>query len=372
MENTVAVVRGTEKLAAFKEVIDLSKFDDALLAKHQESGKSKEEFSIIIKPNMMVYTNPEAFEPLVTDWELVEYLVDHIRAQGFTNIKVCEAQNDVGRMLKNHNVEFVAERIGYKPNGRYKVCDLTLESKTFHYLYLDKKGMIKRWKDKVGTSWKEADFRVTFAKCKTHEHDWMTLGLKNVYGCMPRADKVAKYHIKSEVFTVTARSLYNFPLHFSFIDAWVGSDGFQGYKICHPQDLKMFLAGPDAVAVDIETFKRAGVDPVKSKFIQEAAWQVSDGVYPEYKIVGDTTTQFSDICKWDNIDDKIVESIDILEEVYISWGIINLKAIAKVVDYNTFPPKNWFYRFLVWLSKKLYGFFKLFKWYRKFYEKKKK
>ncbi len=132
----------------------------------------------------------------------------------------------------------------------------------------------------------------------------------------------------------------------------------------------MFLAGPNAVAVDIETFKRAGVDPVKSKFIQHAAWQLSDGVYPDYKVVGDTSTRFQDLCKWDNIDDKIVESIDYLEEIYISWGIINLKAIAKVVDYDTFPPKNGFYRFLVWLSKKLYGFFKLFKWYRKFYEKK--
>jgi len=369
-ENIVGVIKGTDKLKSFDELLAITHFDETLMQAFEKSKKEKKDFKIIIKPNMMVFVNRNNFLAVVTEPELVEHLVDHIIQLGFTSIVVCEAQNDVGRMLKNHVVQFVSEQIGYKPNGRYKIADLTLESETFFYQYKDKNGNLKAWKDKVGKSWRDADFRITFAKCKTHEHDWMTLGLKNVYGCFPRADKVAKYHIKKEVFDITAWSVRNLPLHFSFIDGWIASDGFQGYKIAHPRDLKMLFGGKDAVAVDIEVFKRAGIDPTKPKFVTKTAEQINDGKLPSYSVAGDQNTMFKDICTWENIEDSVVKKIDVLEEVYIAWGFINLKAISQTVDYDIFPPKNPMTRVLVWLSKKLYWVFKLFKSYRKLYEHK--
>ncbi|NIM18033.1 MAG: DUF362 domain-containing protein [Candidatus Aminicenantes bacterium] len=369
MEKIVAAVRGTDKFSSFQELLKVSQFDDVLLAAFKNSGKEKGDFKIIIKPNMMVFVNPKDHTAIVTDKDLVESLVDHLINLGFNNIMVCEAQNDVGRMLKNHNVEFVAGQIGFEPKGRYKIVDLTLESVPYKYIYKDKKGNTRKWKHSVGRSWMEADFRITFPKCKTHEHDWMTLGVKNVYGCLPKPNKVAVYHIRYEVFDVTARSLLSFPVHFSFIDAWVGSDGFQGYKIANPQKLNMLFGGGDIVAVDMEIFKRAGLDPHKSIFLKKTVEQLYDGAYPTYTVKGDKDTKFSQLCDWKNIEDKIVQGIDVMEEVYIAWGFINLKAISTLVDYKMFPPKNFFYRLLVWLSKKLYGFFKLFKWYRKLYKR---
>lgn len=369
MKSIVGVVRGTDKLASFQELLKITRFDQILTERFEKSGKTKADFKIIIKPNMMVFVNPKDHTAVVTDKELVEHLVDHIIGLGFSHITVCEAQNDVGRMLKNHNVEFVSKQIGFDPRGRYKIADLTLESIKYKYEYLDKKGRLKKWKDRVGKSWMEADFRITLPKCKTHEHDWMTLGIKNVYGCLPRADKVAVYHIRYEVFEVTARSLRSFPVHFSLVDAWVGSDGFQGYKIAHPQPLNMLFGGADAVAVDMEIFKRADLDPYKAKFLTCAVAQTRGGEFPLYTVTGDETTKFKQLCDWKNIDDDIVKDIDVLEEVYIAWGFINLKAISTLVDYKLFPAKNCLYRLLVWLSKKLYGIFKLFKWYRKLYER---
>jgi uncharacterized protein (DUF362 family) len=371
MENTVSVVRGKDKFTSFKELIKLSKFDDVILQEFKNSKKKKSDFKIAIKPNMMVFVNPKSFKALVTDKDLVELLIDHIISLGFNDISICESRIDVGRMLKNHNVKFVAEHIGYKPDGKYKIADLTDESLRFKYVYKNSKGKTKKWKDRVGKTWKEADLRITFAKCKTHENDWMTLGVKNVYGCFPRDNKVCTYHIKYEVKDVTARSLYNFPVHFSFIDAWVGSDGFQGYKIEHPQELKMILGGNNLITVDMEVFKRAGLDPHKSQMLKQAVGQLYDGKYPEYKVEGDKNTLFSQLCDWQNISDKIVETIDIIEEVYISWAFINLKPAATTIDYKMFPPKSIFDRFAVWLMKKLYGIFKLFKFYRNLYKRKK-
>jgi uncharacterized protein (DUF362 family)/membrane protease YdiL (CAAX protease family) len=360
MENIVVVKRGDEKFSCFQELLEKSGFDQVLLQAYKDSRKKeKDYFRIAIKPNMMVFINPKAYKATVTDKELVEYLVDHIRRLGFNDISICEAQNDVGRMLKNHNVKFIARKIGYDPQGRYKIVDLTEESETFHYRYKDEDGRIKKWKDKVGKTWKEADFRITFAKCKTHEHDWMTLGVKNVYGCFPRADKVCRYHIRNEIFDVTARMMCNFPVHFSFVDAWVGSDGFQGYKIAHPQELKMLFGGADAVAVDMEIFKRAGLDPKKSKILGKSVEQLYDGVYPQYEVKGDEHTQFDQLVLWENICDDVVQSIDVLEEVYFAWAFINLEPAAKVIDYKMFPPRSIFHRFAVWGMKQLYSLFKL-------------
>ncbi len=117
MENTVGVFRGTEKLAAFQELLDLTDFDAILLQACADSQKTKDDLRTIIKPNMMVFVNPIDHEAVVTDKELVECLVDRIIELGFRDITVCEAQNDVGRMLKNHNVAFVASKIGYEPRG---------------------------------------------------------------------------------------------------------------------------------------------------------------------------------------------------------------------------------------------------------------
>jgi len=369
MENIVGVVRGTEKFSGFQELLTLTKFNDVLLQAYENSQKDKGGFRIVIKPNMMVFINPRAYKATVTDKDLVEYLIDHILNLGFSDISICEAQHDVGRMLKNHNVKFVAEQIGYEPKGKYKIIDLTLESFPFHYTYTDEKGKVKTWKDRVGKTWKEADFRITFAKCKTHEHDWMTLGVKNIYGCFPSTNKVNKYHIRNEVFDVTARSIRNFPVHFSFVDAWVGSDGFQGYKIAHPRELEMLFGGNNAVAVDMEIFKRAGLDPYKSKILSKSVDQLYDGEYPQYVVIGDESTLFSQLCPWENISDEIVEGIDVLEEVYISWAFVNLKPSLEVVDYDLFPPKNILFRFLVWCSKQLYSLFKLVRFCNKLYRR---
>jgi membrane protease YdiL (CAAX protease family)/uncharacterized protein (DUF362 family) len=372
MQNIVGIVRGEDKISSFKDLIAATDFDAVLHRANEESGKEKSDFKIVIKPNMMVFISREKHEALVTDKDLVENLIDHIRRLGFSNICVCEAQNDVGRMLKNHNVAFVADQIGYKPDGRYKIVDLTNQSVPFKYVYKDKKGKTKEWKDTVGTTWRDADFRITFAKCKTHEHDWMTLGVKNIYGCFPNPNKVCRYHIKNEVPDVTARALHNFPVHFSFVDGWIGSDGFQGYKIANPQDLKMLFGGNNPVAVDMEIFKRAGLNPAKSMILAAAVDQLYDGSYPSYIVKGDRETRFDQLCPWENVSDDTVSAIDILEEIYIAWGIINLKPVGVVIDDDLFPPKNLLYRISIWFMKKLYAIFKLIPWYRNLYKRKKK
>lgn len=369
MDPIVGVLKGKDKHAALDGLFDLTGFDQTLTDAWSGAGKSKQDFQIVIKPNMMVFVSHEKKDALVTDPELVEHLVDRILCLGFTNIALCEARHDVGSLFKNHNVRFVSEQIGYHPGGRYRIADLTEEKESFSYAYVDGKGRNKHWKDTVGRTWRDADFRISFAKCKTHEHDYMTLSVKNIYGCFPNPSKVLRYHIKYEVEDVTARSLRNFPVHFAFVDAWIASDGFQGYKIGHRQPLHMLFGGPDPVTVDMEIFTRAGVDWRKSQILDRCIRQAREGSPPVYRVAGDRRTRFSDLTDWQNITDETVQDIDIFEEVYLAWGIINMKPAAKHFDYTLFPPKNIFSRIVVWITRRLYALLSttslVKKWYRR-------
>jgi uncharacterized protein (DUF362 family) len=366
METIVGVTSGTDKIACFRELLEITNFDAILSTAWEVSKKAKSDYSVVIKPNMMVFINPVGHTATVTDKDLVEYLIDHILALGFSNISICEAQHDVSGMLKNHNAMFVAEQIGYRPNGRYKVADLTLEPVKYNYAYKDRKGNLTFCNDTVGYTWMNADFRISFAKCKTHKHDWMTLSVKNIYGCYPTRNKVKKYHIKSEVWDATALSFRNFPVHFAFVDAWIASDRLQGFKIAHPQDLKMLFGGENAIAVDTEIFKRAGLDPLKSRILNRTVIQAYNGVYPIYRVTGNTSTYFNDLCNWENVTQIDIDRINKIEESLINWGLMNLGS-SKEVDANLFPPKNKFYRFVMWLTKKLFSLAVKFNLYRKIY-----
>ncbi|NQT26419.1 CPBP family intramembrane metalloprotease [candidate division KSB1 bacterium] len=153
------------------------------------------------------------------------------------------------------------------------------------------------------------------------------------------------------------------------MDAWIASDGFQGYKIGHSQPLQMLFGGPDAIAVDMEIFKRAGVDWQKSQILDRCIKQVHDGSAPGYRVMGDVNTKFADLTDWQNIKDETVRDIDIFEEVYVAWGIINMTPVVKHFDYTLFPPKNMIYKFGVWFTKKMYAVLKatslIKKWYRR-------
>jgi len=366
METIVGVTRGTDKFESFKELLNITKFDENIKNAFKASNKEKNNFKVVIKPNMMVFVRQEGHTATVTDKDLVEYLIDHLISNGFTNISVCEAQHDVGQLLKNHNVQFISRQIGYNPDGRYKIVDLTLEEKSYKYIFKNRQGKIRKWKDTVGVTWRDADYRISFAKCKTHEHDWMTLSVKNIYGCFPSTRKVKKYHMQKEVWIVTSRSIYNFPVHFAFVDGWISSDGFQGYKIAQPQDTRILFGGENAVAVDMEIFKRAGLEYEQSKILKESVFQLYDGTYPSYQMIGDGT-KLKDICGWKNISTPTVKFINLLEEIYLAWGFINLKA-SREVDFTLFPAKNFFNNFLVWLSKQLYKILMHFRFYRKLYD----
>ena len=77
----------------------------------------------------------------------------------------------------------------------------------------------------VARSSLEADFRISFAKNKTHAYAYYTLTLKNIYGALPLANKFKEYHCTRGIYETTIEYLAAFPVHYGLVDAFLSADG---------------------------------------------------------------------------------------------------------------------------------------------------
>ncbi|MEJ2233883.1 MAG: DUF362 domain-containing protein, partial [Syntrophobacterales bacterium] len=122
---TVASIRNEEsKLEALDKVLDETGFDALVEKELAVSGKTKTDFSIVIKPNFMFAYNKRDHTTF-TDPELVAHLVERLRAAGFEKIAVVEAQSTYGEYFDKRSVEEMAQYLGFDGKAGYEVIDMT-------------------------------------------------------------------------------------------------------------------------------------------------------------------------------------------------------------------------------------------------------
>ncbi|MFX1236736.1 MAG: DUF362 domain-containing protein, partial [Promethearchaeota archaeon] len=243
----VAVAKNHDKYEALDQVIDASGFFNILENDCQKSGKDKADFSIIIKSNFMfMYSLKD--RTTFTDPELVEHLVNRIWERGYRNIAVAEARSTFGTYVTNREVRTVANYIGLecfdKDVEKYDIIDLSLDTEEYQF-----EGLLG--KHSVNEDWKNADFRISFAKNKTHAYAFYTLNLKNIYGALPMENKYKEYHCERDIFSTTIEYIKCFPIHFGFIDAFVSADGpFGVFADKNPNVTETIIGGENLIAVD--------------------------------------------------------------------------------------------------------------------------
>ena len=243
-KTTVAVMRGEDKFQTLACVLDTSRFDDAVEEKLRASGKERNAFSIAIKPNFM-FSYDKRDRSTYTDPELVGHLVRRLRERGFAAIRVVEAQSTYGEYFDKRSVKEMAEYLGYDGQAGYEVVDMTLDADEQRNLgpHL---GM-----HPVSRAWRDADFRISFAKNKTHAYAYYTLTLKNIYGALPLANKFREYHCRRDIYHTTMEYLSAFPVHFGLVDGWLSADGpFGVFADPGPNETRTIIGGADLVAVD--------------------------------------------------------------------------------------------------------------------------
>jgi uncharacterized protein (DUF362 family) len=327
---TVVSLRGQEggAIQCLDAVLDRTDFFGLLEKRLVDSGKTRESFGVVIKPNFM-FMHSKADPSTYTDPQLVEALVDRIAARGFKTITLVEAQSTYGNYYANREVVEVAKYVGYHLDRNYKIVDLTAEMEPYDY-----GGRLG--KHCVGPTWRDADFRVSFAKNKTHVFCNYTLTLKNIYGTLPMQDKLCEYHTEREYDWPTIESLKHFPVHFGLVDAYLSADGqFGVIADPHPPRTQTIIGGENLLAVDWVGATKMGLDPddpMVGRFLPLAM-----------QAFGRPEVQCNDLSvyrNWKNVSRFFIYSLDLFEEAYdfSSWWFSVLSAQDA---FFAFMKKDW-------------------------------
>lgn len=279
---TVACIKNRhDKIAALNAVLDITGFKSIVANRWNESGKPKDQFSIVIKPNFMFAYNV-CDHSTYTDPKLVEHLMRILRNEGYENIAVVEAQSTYGEFFDKRSVREVAKYLGFSVNGRkgYKVIDLTLDQNVSEHL-----GPHLGFHP-VPVTWKNADFRISFAKNKTHSFAYYTLTLKNIYGALAKANKYLEYHCLRDIYYTTMEYLKAFPIHYGLIDAYLSADGpFGIFADAQGNPTKTIIGGEDLVAVDWVGAMKMGLHPEISEYMKLA---IKTFGKPKINLIGDS------------------------------------------------------------------------------------
>ncbi|MGC8809306.1 MAG: DUF362 domain-containing protein, partial [bacterium] len=298
----VAAIKDENKFRALDEVLSQTGFFDKLAQAQQVAHKSKAEFSIIIKPNFMfMYSlnDPSTY----TDPELIEYLIDRIYEKGYRNIACAEARSTYGIFFTNREVKTVAQYIGLKAKN-YRIIDLSEDLVEFSFSG-------KLGQHYVNRAWQQADFRISFAKNKTHSYAFYTLAIKNIYGALPLENKFFEYHHQRDIFETTIAFIQAFPVHFALIDAHLSADGpFGIFADKNPNPTQTIIGSEDLVATDWIGAAKMGLDPLVSDYMRRAVKAFGK---PHIQLIGDRSIY----PHWVNVSDIIpLIAFNVLDRQY--------------------------------------------------------
>jgi len=113
----------------------------------------------------------------------------------------------------------VATYLGYDEKVGFQIVDMTEDA-------TETRDLGPHWAcTRFPRYGRDADFRVSFAKNKTHAYSYYTLTLKNIYGALPLANKFKEYHCHRGIYETAIDYLKAFPVHYGLVDGCISADG---------------------------------------------------------------------------------------------------------------------------------------------------
>ena len=268
----VRVVQGRaldEKLALFRELLH-GDLKDLLLDRSVRLGKPLSELRVAIKPAFMLgYDRRD--RSMITDRELLVELSRFFGQCGCKDVAVVEGRNLYDQFYDNRSVLSVARYFDIS-SPHFRVVDLSDEQVPHAYF----RGMAQYT---VGKTWKDADFRLTFAKMRSHPVESVHLSIANLEGIGARCDQFLFAERQADRETATMMLMDEFPPHVSIVDAYeLAADGLVGIMGCpQPPTPLRFYAGRDALSVDMVASRHMGLnDPREATNLRAACYWFGD------------------------------------------------------------------------------------------------
>jgi uncharacterized protein (DUF362 family) len=271
----VWVLRGAssnEKLPLFRRLLAEAGLAHRVADRSRVLNKPPGELRVAIKAAFMLGYHRKDLAP-ITDPALLDELARCLRELGCRDVALVEARNLYDRFYENRTVPAVAAYLGLD-SPHYRVVDLSEEQVPHAY----GRGMAQY---SVGQTWREADFRITFGKLRSHPVDLLYLCVGNVEGVGARCDEFLFAERQAHRHTAIMMALDEFPPHFALLDAYDhAADGLVGMMGCpRPPAPRRLYAGADALAVDLVAARHTGLrDPRKSAMLRTAFYWFGDPI----------------------------------------------------------------------------------------------
>jgi uncharacterized protein (DUF362 family) len=263
----VDVVRGSdpsEKHAALQRLLERSELLSAIDARAERLAKRRAEMTVAIKPTFMLGYHRKD-RSCITDPAVLEQLARFLVENGCGTVNALESPNIYDEFYANRGVDAVAEYFGFA-SPWYRLVD-TSKDQTEHRF---SRGMAQYT---VSRTWKDADFRISLGKMRSHPVEIAYLTVGNVEWLGARCDQFLFCERQAQRETAVMMLLDACPPHFAILEAWSEvADGLVGVMGCpKPKAPLRFYAAIDGLALDIVAARHMGMrDPRESSMLRAA------------------------------------------------------------------------------------------------------
>ena len=271
-----------DKRKLFRRLLDESQLSRAIQQRAAFLGRPVDTLKIAIKPTFMLGYHHKDCSP-ITDVELLLDLAEFLRGLGCGELVVIEGRNIYDRFFQNRSVHSVASYFGIASES-FRVADTADEQVDHHF----RRGMAQYT---IARSWRDADFRISFPKIRSHPIEMALLSLGNIEWVGGRCDEYLFLERQADRATAIMMLLDEFPPHFAILDGFENApDGLVGVMGCRsPKHLQRFYAGRDALAVDTVMLRQIGVTESPPGSVVRSARHWFGGSTGEIEIIGETS-----------------------------------------------------------------------------------
>ena len=253
-----------DKRSLFRRLLEESRLREAISQRAAFLGRPVGELTVAVKPTFMLGYHRKDPSP-VTDPELIDDLASYLGEIGSGEVVLIEGPNIYDRFFHNRAVHDVARYWGLNSKA-YRIVDSADEQVPHSY----RRGMAQYT---IARSWRDADFRISFPKIRSHPIEIALLSVGNVEWVGGRCDEYLFLERQADRTTAIMMLLDEFPPHFAILDGFENTpDGLVGMMGCRePKHLQRFYAGADALSVDTVALKHLGVKrPQESSILRMA------------------------------------------------------------------------------------------------------
>jgi uncharacterized protein (DUF362 family) len=259
-----------EKCRVFRRLLEESGLAAKLEERAAALGKRPEDLRIVVKPSFMLgYARKD--RSIITDPELLRELASFLRERVCGNAVLVESANIYDQFFEHRSVKEVAAYFGMQECG-LPVVDGSNDQVPHSYF----RGMAQ---NTISRSWKDADFRISFGKMRSHPIEMAYLTIGNLEWMGGRCDEFLFVERQAHRETALMMLLDGFPPDFVLLDAYEqASDGLVGVMGCPcPPSPRRVYAGEDALSVDLVAARHMGVrEPQQTNILRAACHWFGD------------------------------------------------------------------------------------------------